>query len=442
MKARRVIQILASACTAAICLAQQPQTDPMQLLIQVRHKVAQGISHIPRYLCTESVEREKLRLPSGVKQDLCPEILEAFANPSRRFRVVSADRLRLDVAVIDKREIYSWVGEGRFGDQSLSQLVNSGLTSTGSFGAFLNAIFATPSATFSYRSESQTNGRRVLEYAFRVRLLESDYELSNSRIRQIVPYSGSFTVDAETLDLLKIEIHADDIPSEMRFCQVSTQMDYAKLRLNDLDFMLPSEATTRVLSSDGTLAVNRTVFSGCHQFLGESKLLFDDPSVSAASPAEAKQKLTGIPAGLTFYIGLTQRVDPTKFSAGDLIKGALAKPVEIPDSHVTLPKGTLLNGRICELLMEYGDLAELQFGIKWESIEIGGERLPLRLALESAIPGTAKTAEVNVNISQLADFGAQVDQTVGYLSFPFVKKTYQIPAAFQSRWVSLTSVVK
>ncbi len=442
MRARSIIRIVLSVFVATICWAQRPQTDPMQLLIQVRHKVAQGISHIPRYLCTEAVEREKLRLPSGVKQDLCPEILEAFANPARRFRVVSADRLRLDVAVIDKREIYSWVGEGRFGDQSLSQLVNSGLTSTGSFGAFLNAIFATPSATFSYRSESQTNGRRVLEYAFRVRFLDSDYELSNSRIRQIVPYSGSFSVDAETLDLLRIEIQADDIPPEMRFCQVSNQMDYAKLRMNDLDFMLPSEATTRVLRSDGTLAVNRTVFSGCHQFLGESKLLFDDPPVSAASPAEAKQKLTAIPAGLTFYISLTQRVDPTKLSAGDLIKGVLAKPVEIRDSNVTLPKGTLLNGRICELLMEYGDLAELQFGVKWESIDVGGEPLPLRLALDRAIPGTAKTAEVNVNTPQLADFGAQADQTVGYLSFPFVKKTYQVPVGFQSRWVSLTSVVK
>ncbi len=438
MRLQTLIRILICFDLATIGWAQQQQIDPMQLLSQVRNKVAESIRRIPRYLCTEIVERRKSQLPASITRNMpCAEILAAFSHHAKPLQLVSADRLRLDVAVIGQHENYSWVGEGRFGDQSLGQMVKSGLTANGSFGSFLNAIFVTDAAKFTYKGESQTNGRRVLEYAFRVRFLDSDYQISNSQVGQIVPYSGSFTVDAETLDLLKLSIHADDIPPALNFCEVSNEMDYTKLRVGNVDFMLPSEATTNIIRGDGARAENRTVFSGCHQFLGESKLFFDDAPAPDARVAGPKQKLSEIPSGLTFFIGLTQKIDPSVAAAGDPIKGELMKAVEIPEGNVTLPKGTIVNGRICALLMEYGAKANLEFGVRWESLEREGTPQPLRLSLEAAVARTARTAGVIVEQPQFADLGDEVDNTIGYFVFPAVKKTYQIPATFQSRWVSL-----
>ena len=441
MRVRQVIPILLGVISSGIYGGQPPQTDPMQLLVEARRKIAESTSRMPRYLCTETVERRKSQLGSGANWDKpCSETIAAIAGHSKRLQLLSSDRLRLDVAVIDKNEIYSWVGEGRFGDQSLSQLVKMGLTANGSFGSFLTAIFESPATTFSYQGESPANGRPVLKYEFRVGALDSSYHLSNARISQTVPYSGSFTVDPETLDLLKLDIHADDIPGAMSYCEVSNAMDYTKLRMNNLDFMLPSEATTQVIRVDGAMAENRTVFSGCHQFLGESKLLFDDAPAAGTTVAAAARRPTEIPAGLTFDIGLTQKIDPATLAAGDPIKGTLLKTIEIPGTSETIPKGTLLKGRICMLLMDYNDWGALEFAIKWESLEWGGgASQPLRLLLEAAISSTAKTSEVNVKRARRSDFGTPFDETIGYLQFPGVKKNYQIPMGFQSRWVSLVT---
>ncbi len=438
MSVRQVIPILLAVIASGICGGQQPQTDPMQLLVEVRRKIAESTSRMPRYLCTETVERRKSQLGSGSNWDKpCSETIAAIVGHSKRLRLLSADRLRLDVAVIDRNEIYSWVGEGKFGDQSLSQLVKIGLTANGSFGSFLTAIFESPATTFSYKGESPADGRRVLAYEFRVGALDSSYHLSNVRISQTVPYSGSFTVDPETLDLLKLELHADDIPGAMNYCGVSNALDYTKLRMNDLDFMLPSEATTQVIRVDGSMAENRTVFSGCHQFLGESKLLFDDAPAAGATVASAERRPTEIPAGLTFDIGLTEKIDPATMAAGDPIKGTLVNAIQIPGSAITIPQGTVLNGRISLLEMDYSDWGALEFSVKWESLEWDGSLQPLRLLLEAAVPGTAKTPDVNIKRVRANDSGGRIDPAIGHFQFPAVKKNYQIPVGFQSRWRTL-----
>ena len=73
--------------------------------------------------------------------------------------------------------------------------------------------------------------------------------------------------------------------------------------MNNLDFLLPSEATTVVINSNGYQSTNRTVFSSCHQFLGESKLVFDD---APAPAAVAKPKPIEIPVGQTLVIATAQ----------------------------------------------------------------------------------------------------------------------------------------
>lgn len=131
---------------ATLCWGYQ-QPDPMQQLIQVRQKISESMNRIPRYLCTETVERSMVELPLRTGRNLsCPEIVAAFKKNPKHLEVLSADRLRLDVAVLGEREAYSWVGEGRFGDQALGTLVKSGLTANGSFGSFLKEIFVSDAA--------------------------------------------------------------------------------------------------------------------------------------------------------------------------------------------------------------------------------------------------------------------------------------------------------
>lgn len=434
----RVILIAATVAVvvASLGYAQQQTANSMELLTHIRQKVSDALSRMPRYLCTETVERQKVQLPFSIAgEPPCSDLGEAFGTYAKRLRLVSSDRLRLDVAVINNHETYSWVNEGRFGDKSLSELVRSGLTANGSFGSFLQAIFTSDAALFSYVGDSQLAGRRVLQYSFSVPLSKSDYHISNALLGKLVPYSGNFFVDGETLELRKIEIHADDIPPELHFCQVSNEMDFAKLKIDNVDFMLPSAAATTVVNTSGARATNRLAFSACHQFLGESKLLFDD-SASGSATAEAKQKQIDIPAGVEFLISLSQPINPSSMAAGDPIKGFLSKSVEIPGLGVDIPKGTVVHGRIFSLLMDYSEGADLIFSLKWETINFGGMEQPLRLSLDGATMKTAKTHEVYLR-QPSPGFGDAVDDAVGNLEFVYVKRNYEIPFGFETRWLSL-----
>jgi hypothetical protein len=335
--------ILLGVALVAGCGAQQV-TDPMQVLGQMRQRLAENVKRLPNFLCTEMVDRSTFNAES--KGASCSELGEAK-------RLHSTDRLRLDVGIANNHEIYSWVGEGRFGDQSLGDLVKTGTTATGSFSSFLSAIFATDAATFAYKGEADWNGRKALNYTFQVPLARSGYTLSSLMVSRRVAYSGTFSIDAQTLDLRQLEIRADDIPPELKMCSTSTVLIYKKVHLNQQDFLLPSEGTTRV----------------------------------------------------------------------------------IPALHLTIPKGTLLNGRLCELFVQYDPLKAIELGLKWETMAFQGNLYPLHLALDAALPDTAKVRDVQARAHPSGVFADPSDENTGYFLFLAIKKRYQIPAGFESIWI-------
>src|SRR6266404_1610379 len=63
----------------------------------------------------------------------------------------------------------------------------------------------------------------------------------------------------------------------------------------------------RIVHPDG-VSDNRTVFSACHEFLGESTVRFDPPPSFSTSPALPTATVV-IPAGSRFQVELTQGFD-------------------------------------------------------------------------------------------------------------------------------------
>jgi hypothetical protein len=436
--------ILACGLVAVSCWARQDSTrqqqDPAQLLMEIRRKVAASISRLPRYLCTETVERKSLAPDPWAgrrKDNACAEIVATAQNPKTKLQLFSSDRLRLDVAIASNGEMYSWVGSGKFADATLGDLVKQGATSTGSFGSFLQAIFVSDVATFAFKGEKQSDGRRVLEYTFEVPLWRSGYQVGNRIVTRVTGYSGSFMADAGTLAILRLEIHTDPLPAELEMCFAATTLDYTQVRMNNLDFLLPSETNMRIVNTDGSESRNRTEFTGCHQFLGESKLIFDEPAAMSAAGSDAKFEDAPLPSGLEVSVALAQSIDSATAAAGDPVTGKLTKAIKDPVSGAVMAKGTKLNGRIFELRSSYGLGTAVELGLKWESMELNGVNHSVELSLKSAVAGSAKNAEVHVRWPAPAvDSGA--DPGVGYFDFPEVRKHYQIPAGFEAEWVTLS----
>jgi len=356
-----------------LAFSLQAQQDPGDLLLKVRGRVRDSIDRLPKYMCTQTIDRLQYEPAPGKQVSKCDD------GPAQKdLRVTTSDRLRFDVGVTGAGEIYAWAGAKRFDDRSLFDLVREGSISNGIFASFLTAIFRTVDATFSYNGETTEDGRVLSEFGFRVPLEKSHYLFVGSNARVTTAYEGEIFVDPETSDLVRMVVRTSGLAPETGSCQATTTMDYGRVHLEGGDFLLPTVAGTEVRDMNGTRSQNRTVFSNCHEFLGESTVTFDPPpdagAATAPSPARPAAKL---PAGLRFTVSTTQDIQTATAAAGDLIQAKLATAIRGASNQVLAPAGAEITARLVRIRQYFAGVSTVTLSLKLETIELGGVSVPL-----------------------------------------------------------------
>src|SRR5450759_1035559 len=86
-------QLLLLAGLAARLMAQP---DPSELLLRVREKVLHTVDRLPRYLCTQTIDRSQYEPDRRVFVKDCEE-LEISRDTRWKLLRTTSDRLRLDV---------------------------------------------------------------------------------------------------------------------------------------------------------------------------------------------------------------------------------------------------------------------------------------------------------------------------------------------------------
>src|SRR5215469_12007656 len=73
------------------------------LLARIKAKAADNLRRLPNYTCTQTIERSR--------------------RPARARRFEPVDMLRLEVALVAGKELFSWPGAGQFEDKGIGELV-------------------------------------------------------------------------------------------------------------------------------------------------------------------------------------------------------------------------------------------------------------------------------------------------------------------------------
>ena len=115
------------------------------LLPHIREKMAEILVRQPNYTCTETIERTRQSSGSHSKIE---------------------DTLRLEVALVDGKEMFAWPGSKQFEDHDLSDLVSTGMFGNGNFAIYARILFLSNAATFQDRGETQLDGRPRLALRF------------------------------------------------------------------------------------------------------------------------------------------------------------------------------------------------------------------------------------------------------------------------------------
>lgn len=251
-------------------LGAEPQTgeDPDALLSRIRDKVSEYVSKLPNYTCHEVIDRFGRSMNSGALTHL--------------------DTVELEVAFVGRRELFARTPDAKFEDQSITKIISSGTIGNGSFGAHAAAVFSGNTATFKYVGLSKKEGHSTYRYDFVVPQEKSQFLVRHQPSEGIVGYKGSFWVDSETLDLVRLELKVDHIPAYIGVSRIEETMQYKPLRIRDTDFLLPYKSELAAVEGSGFYYVNMIKLDRCQEFTGESVVTFgrptEAPSAERAAP--------------------------------------------------------------------------------------------------------------------------------------------------------------
>ena len=245
-----------------ICLALFPWTslfaadlsaaeDPEKLLQRIRGRITEHLSQLHNYTCHVAIDR----------------LVRSASTGSFEHR----DRVDLEVAFVGDRELFSRAGETRFEEQPIQQIVPLGMIGNDAFGSHDDDVLSADAATFKYAGSCKKDGHKTFRYTFRVpkessRLLVKQ----NKSADAAVGYQGSLWVDAETLDMVRLEWKADQIPASVGLSSVEKSMRYKVVQIGNSGFLLPLHSELASFDHASNYRLNVINLERCREFSGES----------------------------------------------------------------------------------------------------------------------------------------------------------------------------
>ncbi len=445
----------------------QGQDNAKSVLVLARRSVMDTLERLPKYVCTQTIDRNRYE-PDGARYALdskhqvhtCGEISTDDSSAMWKRRLSSSDRLRLDVAVnrvragLD-REMYSWAGEDHFNHGDLFELVRDGNVSTGSFSSILASIFGSDAASFSYNGDSTIGGRLLSEFGFRVPQENSHYSyiLNGGEQQVTIAYGGTFFVDPETSDLVRLVVRTNQLPADSGACELTQTLNYAHVHLHGADFLLPTEARVSLIRTDGTESENLIKYSACHEFQGESTLRFEslpEAGVPRSGNGPAAGSLA-LPPGLPFKLAFTEPIDTATAAAGDLIRAKLKTAILDRSSRVLVPEGATVTGRIVSVRRFYGPSTSPSGGgprargqrpslvikVRLETVDVGAKLYSFKARFQTGFGRFAKPASVLSSRVEIGNLDTSQDSNDGVFEFWNANPNHVVTSGLESNWLTV-----
>jgi hypothetical protein len=371
----RLSRILCAATLASVVFAQAPDE---KLIPALRARVERMIRKIPNYTCIETTTRRDTGAIG------CPEC-------------EIEDRIRLEVAVVDRREMFALPGSSAFGQTKISAFVSEGTVASGDYTSFIYAAFS-DDTTLSFVSAEKINGRRVLQCAFECapRHVTS---MRSGVAETLATLKGHLWFDPVKLELVRLDVDPV-IPKGFRIQEAHSSTTYHYVHVGESDFLLPARTEWRVFTKDRGWSRNTTEYSGCRQYAASSSISFgEEENAPAADAPRRGRALTALPEGLAIQGYMEDKIDFRTSAVGDVVTATVLSPVK-KDGAVVVPKGAKIQGRIVQLeeVLKPAGQRRKWLALKFQEIHLGESTLPFDADLKRIwIPG--RSTELSPGLS-------------------------------------------
>jgi hypothetical protein len=365
----------------AAAAAAPAQVEPSVLLLaRVKARMVENLRRLPNYTCTETIERS-VRRARG-----------------RRFEML--DTMRLEVALVNGKELFAWPGAGRFEEREIREFAPpGGAIGNGIFALHARAVFEGQGPVFRFAGRETADGRAVLRFDYSVAQMFSGYELRSGPNSAVVGYRGSFWAEESTLDVTRLEVRAVDIPPVLGLREAVVVMHYSREKIGGSEFLLPTASEMTLRDDFGNQNRNRTHLTGCRQFSGESVISFEEPAPGPAPTAPPRpERGIELPADLALTVELTSVIDSGRTAVGDPLTAVLVRDARWK-GRVVVPRGAVLSGRLVRLerrednrwILARAPVPYYIVGVEFDTLELDSARTAFCGALEEigplAVPG-------------------------------------------------------
>ncbi|HYL76752.1 MAG TPA: hypothetical protein VEU96_21230 [Bryobacteraceae bacterium] len=420
-----MLRITLVAVLVCISARSQELPEPAVTLAHVKLKMAEALAQTTNYTCLATMERA------------------SRSSPERPF--TRADTVRFEIANVAGRELFAWEGEGRFEDQSIGAALPYGVVSNGEYTLHARAVFTDGYATIRFVGRETLNGLDALRWNYVIPLFGSGWTISNRGRRVRTGAHGAFWVDPKTLDVMRLDMHADDLPPDFVNTAAATWVDYGRVQLGSRDVLLPQTAGLILDEKSGKRKLkqnlNLLVFSHCRQYSAESSVSFDEKAIPSL-PARATTKDVELPAGLVLRLRLAAPIDSSTTAVGDRVNAITTTDVH-HGSRIVVPSGVTAHGRVRRIERREGPPVQYALGLEFSELEWNGQRIRFfgdLERLEPAIKGLREIAGVGpVEYRSAPDSDAQIyniPDIPGNATLLIEGAAFRIPAGTTMTWRS------
>jgi hypothetical protein len=406
---------------AAAAIQPQDLAPEVLLLSQMRRHVREELQRLPDFTCQETTRRV-------VAMHRAPE------------EILTADSVLLEVLFTGQKEMYASPGERTFHAEHQMAFAGSGLTANGVFAMHLNSVLGNNNATFTWRGEDRVGERKALRWDYRIPIMLSGYILDISGASATVSMKGSLWADPDTLDVLRLDIEASDIPPNFPAATMVTRVTYSRIRVGSHEVMAPETGEVLLVSTDGQENRNHMVYSGCRTFESESSVTFGPAQAEggAAPAALAKRDEVLLPENVSLRILLETPITE-KDAVGMLIAGRLGSAVAVNGTK-TAPVGATVRGRIRRLEYHSRPMPYFAIGIEYFAIELEGVDVRFRGELDDIFaPTPANWSFIKRGSNQTVlrpGIGIAVPPLAGVGSLFVRGNSFTLPRGFRSQWMT------
>ena len=371
--------------TAALVLAGSAQQtlDPAAVLQRTGERLLDDLDRMPHYTCVQTIVRTYYATAPESHRPSCSSLIKAHEARKHQPPVLGWDRLRLDVALVEGQSVYSWVGAPRFSDDTVDKLAGEGPLGSGDFGIFLSEVLRR--STLAFQGEQVLEDRKVLEYSYDIPLAKSGYLVKTSDGWKRTAYSGTLWLDPNTMDIARLTVRTAELPPSSYACQATSDVTYERTSIHERMILVPRETQLYTIHASGRESLSQTSFANCREYSSKSRMVFNNESGAALSPASTKStpedSLAALPAGLRFGARITTPIHFDTAAAGDPIEAVLRSPLRDKNKALIAPAGARLHGRLRNVKWWSEPSDHFQLTVQLESVEIGGRNVPLNAVL-------------------------------------------------------------